>query len=144
MVAGKKISIDNYKKSLTDQELFLVRERQTERVFSDNTSINRFVVLQAILSCLDLIYDNWTDDSLLYSVNSDRVFMTNPKHQYPNKKDVVFSTDQIGKVFTTNSECLYFEKHNRNNFDPDDYTDFCGRRCDLLWSGGMRQNHEAH
>ena len=136
MVAGKKISVDNYKNSLTDQELFLVREQQTERVFSDNTSINRFVVLQAILSCLDLIYDNWTDDSLLYSVNSDGVFMTNPKHQYPNKKDVVFSTDLIGKVFTTNSECLYFEKHNRNNFDPDDYTDFCGRWCDLLWSGG--------
>ena len=52
--------------------------------------------------------------------------MTNPKHQYPNKNDVEFSTKQIGKVFTTNSECLYFEKRYRNNFDPDDYTDFVG------------------
>ena len=52
--------------------------------------------------------------------------MTNPKHQYPNKKDVEFSTDQIGKVSTTNSECMYFEKHYRDNFDPDDYTDFVG------------------
>ena len=52
--------------------------------------------------------------------------MTNTKHQYPNKKDVEFSSDQIGNVFTTNSECLYFEKHYRDNFDPDDYTDFVG------------------
>lgn len=126
LAAGKKISIDNYKNSLTDQELYLVRERQTEGIFSDNTSINRFVVSQAILSCLNLVYDNWTDESELYSINNDGVFMTNPKHQYPNKRDVVFSTDQIGKVFTTNSESLYFEKHYRNNFDPDDYTDFMG------------------
>ena len=43
LASGKKISIDNYKNSLTDQELFLVRERQTERIFSENTSINWFV-----------------------------------------------------------------------------------------------------
>ena len=57
LAAGKKISIDNYKNSLTNQEMFPVRERQTERIFSDNTSINRFVVSQAILSCLNLSYD---------------------------------------------------------------------------------------
>ena len=126
LAPGKKISVDNYKNSLTEQELFLVRERQTERIFSDKTSINRFVVSQAILSCLNLIYDNWTAESELYSINTDGVFMTNPKHQYPNKKDVEFSTDQIGNVFTTNSECVYFEKHYRDNFDADDYTDFVG------------------
>lgn len=32
------------------------------------------------------------------------VFMTNPKQQYSNKKDVKFSSDQIGNVFTTNSK----------------------------------------
>lgn len=126
LASGKKISIDNYKNSLTEQELFLVRERQTERIFSDNTSINRFVVSQAILSCLNLIYDNWTGKSELYSINTDGVFMTNPKHQYPNKKDVEFSSDQIGNAFTKNSECVYFEKHYRDNFNPDDYTDFVG------------------
>ena len=73
-----------------------------------------------------MIYDKWTDESELYSVNTDGVFMTNPKHQYPNNKDVKFSSDQIGNVFTTNSECVYFEKHYRDNFDPDDYTDFVG------------------
>ena len=106
--------------------MFLVRERQTERIFVDNTSVNRYVVSQAILWCLNLIYDNWTNESQLYSINTDGVFMTNPKYQYPNKYEVEFSTDQIGKVFTTNSEPLYFEKHYRNNFDPDDYTDYVG------------------
>ena len=109
LATGKNISIDSYKKSMTDQELFLVRERQTERIFSDNTSMNRFVVSQAILSCLNLIYDNWTDKSQLYSINTDEVFMTNPKYQYPNKNEVEFSTDQIGKMFTSNSELLYFD-----------------------------------
>lgn len=126
LATGKNISIDSDKNSYTDQELFLVRERQTERIFSDNTSMNRFVVSQAILACLNLIYDNWTDESQLYSINTDGVFMTNPKYQYPNKYEVEFSTDQIGKVFTSYSEPLYFEKHYRNNFDPDDYTDYVG------------------
>ena len=71
---GKKISIDSHKNSYTDKELYLVRERQTERIFSDNSSINRFAVSQAILSCLNLIYDNWTDESQLYSINTDGVF----------------------------------------------------------------------
>ena len=63
----------------------------------------------------------------MYSINTDGVFMTNPKHQYPNKKDVVeFTIDQIGNVFTTDSECVCFEKHYRDNFDPDDDTDFVG------------------
>ena len=62
---GKNISIESYKNNLTDQELYLVPERQTERIFSDNTSINRFVVSQAISSYLNLIYDKWTDESEL-------------------------------------------------------------------------------
>ena len=32
------IFIDRYMNDLTDQELFLVRERQIDRIFSDNTS----------------------------------------------------------------------------------------------------------
>lgn len=52
--------------------------------------------------------------------------MTNPKHQYSNKKEVEFSPQQTGKIFTTNSESLYFEKHYRSNFDPDDYTEYVG------------------
>ena len=52
---GRDIFIDNYK------DLVLVRERKIERNFSDNTSINRFIISQAILRCLNLIYDNWTN-----------------------------------------------------------------------------------
>ena len=55
---------------LTDQELFLVRERPIDRIFSENTSVNRFVISQAILSCLNLIYDNLTNESELYSINT--------------------------------------------------------------------------
>ena len=70
---------------------------------------------QAIFSCRNLIYENWTDESQRYLINTDGVFMTNPKYQYPNKYEVELRTDQIGKVFTTNSEPLYFEKHYCNN-----------------------------
>ena len=66
--------------------------------------------------------------------------MTNPKYKYPNKYEVEFSTDQIGKVFTTNSEPLYFEKLYRNNFDPDDYTAYVGKMVSLkqgTGNGGM-------
>ena len=66
----KDIFIHRYMNDLTDQELFLVRERQIDRIFSDNTSVNRFVISQAILSCLNLIYDNWTNESELYSINT--------------------------------------------------------------------------
>ena len=40
----KDIFIDRYMNDLTDQELFLVRERKIDRIFSDNTSVNRFVI----------------------------------------------------------------------------------------------------
>ena len=101
LAEGKGIYIDSYKNGLTDQELFLVRELQIERIFSDNTSVNRFLISQAILTCVNLIYKNWTNESQLYSINTFGVFMTNPKKQYPNKKEVEFSTKQVGKVFTT-------------------------------------------
>ena len=81
-------------------------------IFSDNTSINRFFVSQSILSCLNLIYDNWTDESELYSVNTDGIFITNPKHQYPNKSEVEFNTEQIGKVFVINSEANVYNRIN--------------------------------
>lgn len=71
----RDIFIDSYKNPATKQEVFLIRERTIERNFSDNTSINRFVISQAILQCLNLIYDNWTNQSELYSVNTDGIFM---------------------------------------------------------------------
>ena len=49
-----------------------------------------------------------------------------PKNQYPNKKDVEFTTDSIGQIFQNNSPATYFEKHYRENFNPDNYTDYVG------------------
>ena len=75
-----------------------------------------------------MLYDNASDDkdgngiSQVYAINTDGVFMTNPKNQYPSKKDVKFTTDSIGQVFQTDSPAVYFEKHYRENFNPDNYT----------------------
>ena len=122
--------IDSYQNPNTKQELYLIRERQIERIFSDNTSINRFVISQSILKCLNMLHDNASHDndgngiSQVYAINTDGVFF--PKNQYPNKKDVEFTTDSIGQIFQTNSPATYFEKHYRENFNPDNYTDYVG------------------
>lgn len=52
--------------------------------------------------------------------------MTNPANQYPSKKYVEFTTDSIGKIFQTDSPAVYLEKHYRENFNPDNYTDYVG------------------
>ena len=67
------------------------------------------------------------------SVKCDSIFMTNPKHQYPSKKDVKF-TDSIGQIFQTDSPATYFEKHYRENFDPGNYTDYVGNGA--IYYGG--------
>ena len=126
------VVIDSYQNPNTKQELYLIRERQIERIFSDNTSINRFVISQSILKCLNMLHDNASHDndgngiSQVYAINTDGVFMTSPKNQYPNKKDVKFTTDSIGQIFQTDSPAVYFEKYYRENFDPDNYPDYVG------------------
>lgn len=127
LAEGRDIFIDSY--------IFLIRERTIERNFSDNTSINRFVISQGTLQCLNLIYDDWTNESELYSVNTDGIHMTNPKKQYPNKKDVKFVTKNIGSVYTTDSVPVYFEKH-RENFDTSNYTDYVGGGCIYYGAAG--------
>lgn len=80
----KNITINNY------NDLFLIREQTVERFFSDNTSVNRFVVSKAIFRCLYHLYDNWANETKLYSINTDGFFITNPRKQHPSKKDVKF------------------------------------------------------
>ena len=69
-----------------------------------------------------MLHDNASHDndgngiSQVYAINTDGVFMTNPKNQYPNKKDVEFTTDSA----------VYFEKHDRENFNPGNYADYVG------------------
>ena len=114
LAEGRNITIDNYK------DLYLIREQTIERIFSNNTSINRFVISQAILKCLQLIFDNYTKDSILYSCNTDGIFMSNCKNEYQKKKkktDIKFIVKHIGDPFVTNSKPAYFEKRYRENMD---------------------------
>ena len=110
---NRDVTTGSYQNPMTKNELYLISECQIERILSDNTSINRFVISQAILKCLIMMKDNVTKDSAVYSVNTDGIFITNPKHQYPDKKGVEFDVDQIGKVLETYSSAVYFEKHCR-------------------------------
>ena len=70
------ITIDSYQNPTTKNELYLVRESKVERILSDNAQINRFVISEAIANCLNMIYDNWEEDSKLYPVNTDRIFIS--------------------------------------------------------------------
>ena len=51
---NRDVTIDRYQNPTTKQEIYLITERQIERIFSDNTSINRFVISEAILKCLKI------------------------------------------------------------------------------------------
>ena len=75
LAKGRDIFIDSYKSPSTKQEQFLIREQTIELNFSDNTSINRFLISQAILQCLNLIYDDWTNESKLYSTHSNEPYI---------------------------------------------------------------------
>ena len=49
MAEGKNVTVEEF------DGIFLVREQTIERKFTDHNSINRFVVSEAILKCLQLI-----------------------------------------------------------------------------------------
>ena len=140
LAENRDVTIDSYQNPSTKQEIYLIRERQMDRILSANTSINRFVISEAILKCLKLITKNCSHDenghiiSEIYTVNTDGVFMTNSKYQYPNKKDVKFEVSNIGKIFQTDSLATYFEKHYRENYIPDNYTDQKGNG--VIYFGG--------
>lgn len=98
---GVNVIIDKF------EDIFLVREQKIERILSDHTSINRFVISNSILQCLALLKENWTEHSELYSINTDGFYMTNPKYKYKNKADVKFNAKNIGKPFITVSRPNY-------------------------------------
>lgn len=60
--------------------------------------------------------------------------MTNPKYQYPNKKDVEFEISHIGQTFETDSLVTYLEEHYRGNYNLDNYTDYVGNGA--IYYGG--------
>ena len=114
---GKIITIDNF------EDLCLIREQKIDRILLDHTSINRYIISQLILQCLQRLNENWTKHSELYSINTDGFYMTNPKHSYRNKADVKFEVKHIGKPFITNGTPNYFDKHYRENMDYKSFTD---------------------
>ena len=122
MAEGKNVTIDHH------NGIYLIREEKIDRIFSDHTSINKFVVSEAILKCLQLIETCHGEDSVLYGYNTDGIYISNPKVSFKNKKDVKFSTKKIGRAYVTDSTLTYFEKHYRENIDISDYT-MDGRGC---------------
>ena len=123
MAEGKNVTIDHH------NGIYLIREQKIDCIFSDHTSINRFVVSEAILKCLQLIETCHGEDSVLYGYNTDGIYISNPKVLFKNKKDVKFSTKKIGKAYVTDSDLVYFEKHFRENMDMSDYKTETGRGC---------------
>lgn len=60
MSEKKNVTVDHY------NGLYLIKEQSVERIFSDHTSINRFVVSEAVLKCLQLIETCYGKNSVLY------------------------------------------------------------------------------
>ena len=120
---GRNIVIDSY------NEIYLIKEQKCERLFTDNTSVNRFVVSQAILECLKLISKCHGEKSALYAYNTDGIFITNPRVILQHKKDVTFDIKNIGKAYITDSPLCYFERHYRENMDYDSYKTERGEGC---------------
>ena len=115
------------------QDIFVVREQKIERILSDHTSINRFVISNSILQSLQRLQQNWTEHSELYSTNTDGFHMTNPRYKYKNKANVKFEVKHIGKPFVTNCQPTYFEKHYCQTLDYDCYTDKVSKTGKILY-----------
>ena len=67
MSEGKNVTIDCH------NGIYLIREQKVSLIFSDYTSINRFVVSEAILKFLQLIVTCHDNDSIPYGYNTDGV-----------------------------------------------------------------------
>lgn len=52
---------------------------------------------------------------MLREYNTGGTYLTNPKINFKNEKDVKFSTKKIGEAFVADSEFSYFEKHYKEN-----------------------------
>ena len=121
MAEGRNVTIDHY------EGLFLIKEQHCERIFADNSSVNRFVISQSILQLLQLIQASIGKKSKLMAYNTDGIFITNPKINFVHKKAVKFETKNIGKAYRTDSKLVYFEKKYRENLDFDSYEKVTGR-----------------
>lgn len=115
MAERKNVTADNYNR------VYLVKEQSCERIFSDNTSVNRFAISEALLQCLRLIEANCGEGSQLVAYNTDGIYITKPVMKLKNTKDQDFKPKMIGKAFKTDSVPIYFEKHFWENINLDYY-----------------------
>ena len=115
MADERNVTVDHF------NDIYLIKEQTCERIFSDNTSVNRFIISEAILKLLQLIWISHGKISKLYAYNTDGIFIMNPKKNFKNKKDVEFNTSKIGRAYVTDTELTYFEKRYRENMDYDSY-----------------------
>lgn len=69
---------------------------------------------------------------MLREYNAGGTYLTNPKINFKNEKDVKFSTEKIGEAFVADSEFSYFEKHYKENMMYD-YNCNVGKGCLSLY-----------
>ena len=133
---GKNVTIDKF------ENIYFIREQKVERILSDHTSIKRFVISNSILQCLQVLKENWTEQSERYSINTDVFYMTNPKHTYKNKSDVKFQVKYIGKPFITNSKLVYFDKLFREKLDYKSYSEHVSKTGKIYYGqAGCGKTH---
>ena len=75
----QNVTVDHY------NNIFLIREQKVERIFSDNTSINQFVASEAMLRLLQLIDTCHGENSVLYSYNTDGIYIAS-KNKFKKQK----------------------------------------------------------
>ena len=136
MAEGRNLSIDEY------NGLFLIKEQHCERLFSDNTSVNRFVISHSILQLLQLIQASIGEKSKLVAYNTDGIFVTNPKIEFQHKKSVKFEIKNIGKAYRTDSKIKYSEKKYRENLDLDSYEIVKGKGVIVCGQAGSGKTTE--
>ena len=121
MAEGRNLSTDEY------NGLFFIKEQYCQRLFSDNASVNRFVISGSILQLLQLIQASVGEKSKLVAYNTDGIFVTDPLIDFPHKRSVKFEIKNIGNAYKTSSKLAYFEKKYRENLDMDGYEIVMGK-----------------
>ena len=130
MAEGKSLSINKC------NDNYLLREQRCERLFQDNTSINRFIISQSILKTLKLIYKCCDEQSKLIYINTDGFQVLNPFVEFEHKKNVKFDTSCIGKAYMTDPNISYIERHYRDNIDIKEFKSINGKGMLYLGAPG--------
>ena len=68
MYEQRNVTVDHY------NDLYLIKEQSCERIFSDNTSVNRFIVSQGILKLLQRIEICHGKQSKIFGINTDCIY----------------------------------------------------------------------